>query len=50
MSAKNQQPVNASLEMTVLSKGKKKHVTSEMIKAVLAKLAEGNRGQLALSA
>lgn len=50
MSAKNQQPVNASLEMTVLSKGKKKHVTSDMIKAVLAKLAEGNRAPLALSA
>lgn len=50
MSAKNQQPVNPSLEMTVLSKGEKKHVTSEMIKAVLAKLAEGNRAPLALSA
>ncbi|MFC0820668.1 hypothetical protein [Moraxella marmotae] len=44
------QPKCQIIEMNVLSKGKERPITAEMIAKVLAKLAKGNAEPLAMTA
>ena len=44
------QPQRHNIEMNILSKGTEQPITTEMITAVLKKLAKGHRESLALTA